>query len=174
MIQRPGPEEYAPYYGPYVENVGSGDVLETLGAELATTLALLAGASAEQERYRYEPAKWSVREVVAHLVDTERLFSYRALSFARGDGGPLPGVEQDQWVAAGGDGAALADLAEELAHVRRATLSLFRRLDEAALARRGVASGVEFTVRAFPFIIAGHEIHHRSLLMDRYCLGRTS
>jgi len=171
IIQRPGPDEYAPYYETYVGNVGSGDVLETLAAELARTLDLLGGLSAEQEGYRYEPGKWSVCEVVAHLVDTERLFSYRAMSFARGDAGPLPGMDQDQWVSAGGDAAPLSDLAEELAHVRGATISLYRRLDETALARRGVASGVEFSVRAFPFIIAGHELHHRGLLLDRYGLG---
>jgi hypothetical protein len=171
-IERPGPDEYAPYYGTYVGNVGSGDVLETLEAELATTLDLLGGVSAEQEGYRYEPDKWSVREVIAHLVDTERLFSYRALSFARGDGGPLPGMDQDEWVSAGGDTATLADLADEMAYVRGATITLFRRLDQAALARRGIASGVEFTVRAFPFIIAGHGAHHRKLLVERYGLER--
>ena len=173
-IERPGPDEYAPYYGAYVQNVGSGDVLETLQAEIARTLDLLRRAPAEQEGYRYETGKWSVREVVGHLVDTERLFSYRALSFARGDAGPLPGMDQDQWVTTGGDSAPLAGLAEELAQVRGATISLYHRLDETSLARRGVASGVEFSVRAFPFIIAGHEIHHRTLLVDRYGLGQAS
>ncbi len=171
-IARPGAGDFAPYYSTYVELVETDDVLDTLGREGRRTSAMLRRVPAELESYRYAPDKWSVREVVAHLIDTERVFAYRALSFARGDAGPLPGMDQDQWNAEGGaSGVPLATLADEFEAVRAATLTQFGRFDETALNRRGVASGVEFAVRAFPWVMAGHEIHHRRILIERYGLS---
>lgn len=170
-IDRPEPGDFAPYYGRYIDLVPEGDVLEALTREGARTSAMLAGVPPELETYRYEPGKWSVREVVAHLIDCERVFEYRALSFARGDAGPLPGMEQDQWNDIGkAGGTPLSALADEWAGVRQGTVGMFARMDPEALARRGVASGVEFTVRAFPWILAGHELHHRRILVERYGL----
>lgn len=171
-IERPGADEFAPYYGTYIDKVEGDDILDILARQGRATATLLRAVPGERETHRYAPGKWSVREVVAHLVDTEHLFTYRALSFARGDLGPLPGMEQEQWNDEGGAASVpLEALTKEMEAVRASTIALFRRMPEAALGRRGVASGVEFTVRAFPWVIAGHELHHRSVLEARYGLG---
>lgn len=168
-FDRPDPHEYAKYYGAYVEAVPPGDVLALLAAQLDQTLAMLDGIPAQRWGYRYAPGKWSVREVVGHLADAERVFAYRALRFARRDGTPLPGFEQDDYVLHGGfEARALPDVAREFAAVRRASLALFHGLDDDAVGRRGTANGVEFTVRAIPWIIAGHERHHVAVLRARY------
>ncbi len=168
-------DEHAPYYGRYVarakEAVGDGDVVAHLAAQGERTAALLAGVPADREGFRYEPGKWSVREVVGHLSDTERVMAYRALRIARGDETPLPGFDQDVFMAHSGfDARTLADLTDEYAAVRRATLALLSHLDDAALARRGTASGNPVTVRALVGIIAGHELHHLAILRERYGL----
>ena len=168
-MQRPEASEYFEYYGLYIDKVPEGEILSILESELGETLNLLDGLPVERANYRYEPGKWSVKEVIGHLIDVERLFSYRALSFARNDPAPLPSMEQDDW--AGFNNAAqrsLPDLLGELAAVRRASIALFRSFDDEMLARQGTASGYEFSVRTFPYIIAGHERHHRGILQDRY------
>jgi DinB superfamily len=166
---RPSAEEYAPYYEKYVTLVPAGDVVETLGRQGAETLALLRGLSEEQGASRYEPGKWSVKELVGHLIDAERVFAYRALRFARGDRTPVPGFEQDDYVLGGNfDARTLADLTDELEVVRRATLALLRPLGEAEWRRTGTASDHEVSVRALAHIIAGHELHHLRILRERY------
>jgi len=168
-IPRPVAAEYAPYYGRYIDKVPDGDLLRTLEDQGRETQAVLAGLSEAKALYRYAPGKWSVKEVVGHVTDTERVFSYRALRFARGDATALPGFDENAWVPAGSfDARSLADLAAELDAVRRATLALFRGLDAAALARRGTASDNAVSVRAIAWIIAGHERHHVALLHERY------
>jgi uncharacterized damage-inducible protein DinB len=168
-LSRPTPDEYAPYYGRYVEAVPPGDILQLLEDQRRETLALLAAVPETRWHHRYAPGKWSVAQVIGHVADTERVFAYRALRFARGDGTPLPGFEQDDYVAAADfDTLPLPALADELDHVRHATVALFRGMSEAALRRRGVASGVEFSVRSIPYIIAGHERHHMGVLRERY------
>jgi hypothetical protein len=168
-IPRPAPDEYAPYYGGYIDEVPPGNVIEILERQLAETLDLLRGVPASRETHRYAPGKWSIREIVGHLSDTERIFTYRALCFSRSERTPLPGFEEDDYVAAAGfDTRLLTDLARELETVRGATLTLFRGLSGDALLRRGTASGKEFTVRAIAHIIAGHERHHVRLLRERY------
>ena len=169
MIPRPARDEYAPYYHTYVGAVPDGDLLEMLDESLEETLGLLGGIGEGGGGHRYAEGKWSVREVVGHIVDTERVMAYRALRIARGDRTPLPGFDQDPYVAAAGfDRRTLADLSDELAAVRAASVHLFRHLDDEALARRGTASGSEVTVRALAWIIAGHEMHHRRILRERY------
>ena len=166
---RPAPDEYAPSYGKYTALVPEGDVVETLRRQLDDTLALLGGLSEEQADSRYEPGKWSIKELSGHMIDAERIFAYRALRIARGDQTPLPGFEQDDYVATGNFGArTLADLAEEFDLVRRSTLKLFSRLDDAAWLRRGTASDNEVSVRALAYIIAGHAAHHVNILRERY------
>ena len=168
-IPRPVAAEYAPYYGRYIDKVPDGDLLRTLEDQGRETQAVLAGLSEAKALYRYAPGKWSVKEVVGHVTDTERVYSYRALRFARGDATALPGFDENAWVPAGSfDARSLADLAAELDAVRRATLALFRGLDAAALARRGTASDNAVSVRAIAWIIAGHERHHVALLHERY------
>jgi len=167
--ERPDTTEYAPFYAGYVAQVPDGDVLGTLTWQLDDTLALLRGLSDAEGEGRYAPGKWSVKEVVGHIADTERIMAYRALRVARGDRTPLPGFDQDDYVrAARADGRPLAALASELESVRRATLTLFRSFDEEALLRRGVANGVEVTPRALAYVIAGHERHHVEILHARY------
>ena len=169
LAARPLDTEYAPYYGRYVSRVPDGDVVRTLETQIADTLALLRGVPEARAGHRYADDKWSLKEVVGHMADAERIFAYRAMRIGRGDATPLPGFEQDDYVRnAGFDRVPLADLVAELEAVRRATILLLRGMDDAALARRGTASGFDVTVRALAFIIAGHERHHAGIIRERY------
>ena len=168
-IPRPDATEYAPFYGTYVGKVPDGDLLELLERQRRETQNLLAGLSDTQALHRYAPGKWSMKEVVGHLMDSERVFCYRALRFARADEKPLQGFDEKAWVPAGSfDARPLADLAAELDAVRRATIALFGGFDAAALARKGTANNNEVTVRALAWIVAGHERHHVAILRERY------
>jgi len=166
---RPATTEYAPHYETYISLVTSDDILGALESQRLQTAQLLAPRSERDGNFRYAPGKWSVKEIVGHLSDAERIFSYRALRIARGDSTPLPGFEQDDYIR-GGNFAdrSLADLSEEFAAVRAATLALFGSLADQAWARRGKASNSEVSVRALAYIIAGHELHHRRILFERY------
>jgi uncharacterized damage-inducible protein DinB len=167
--ERPGSTEHDPYYSRYIDQVPEGDVLDTLGWQMGDTLVFIRGLPEAAGSSRYAPGKWSVKEVLGHMADTERIFAYRALRVARGDRTPLPGFEQDDYVREGRfDRRPLAALASEFESVRNATLSLFRSLDDEALLRRGVANKVEITPRALAYIIAGHERHHLEILRTRY------
>lgn len=166
---RPDETEYHPEFGKYVTLVPAGDIVTVLGSQIEETLALLRSVTEEGGRYRYAPGKWSVKELVGHLIDSERIFSYRALSFARDDRTALPGYEQDDYIRGGSfDAVPLDELAAEFASVRQATVFLFKHLDEEAWARRGLANDNEVSVRALAHIIAGHELHHRGVLRDKY------
>lgn len=168
-MNRPAPTEYAEFYGTYVMKVPGNDVLGILESQRVQMLQLFAGRSERDGSFRYAPGKWTVKEVLGHITDTERIFTYRALRIARGDQTPLPGFEQDDFVKHGAFGErTLAGLAEEFALVRSASLALFRSFPEQAWPRRGVASLKEVTVRALAFITAGHQIHHRLILEERY------
>lgn len=168
-LQRPLEGEFAPYYANYIAQVPDGDVLETLSKQLGETQALLRSIPEEQAGHRYAPEKWSIREVIGHLIDSERIFAYRALRFARGDVNPLTSFDQDDYVrASGSDRRKLADLAAEFEHVRRSTIAMLRSLDESAAERRGKANNAEVSVRAVAYIIAGHERHHLTILRERY------
>jgi hypothetical protein len=145
------------------------DVVAALEAQRLQMAQLLAGRSERDGNFRYAPGKWSVKEVIGHLADSERIFAYRALRIARRDTTPLSGFEQDDYVREAGSGSReLSDLAEEFATVRAATVSLYRSLSDEAWKRRGSANKNEVTVRALAFITAGHELHHRSILEQRY------
>jgi uncharacterized damage-inducible protein DinB len=166
---RPQASEYAPYYQKYVALVPEGEIVETLEAQLRETKLLLARLSEKEAEFRYAEGKWSVKEVLGHISDTERVFAYRLLRIARGDQTPLAGFDQDDYVKTGNFSARpLAELLEEFTVVRRATIALLRTLDEAAWLRRGVANQKEISVRALAFILAGHERHHRRVLQERY------
>ncbi len=166
---RPEPSEYAEFYEKYIALVPQGDLFATLEKQLNQYKSLLGKLTEPQSEFRYEPAKWSIKEVVGHVTDTERIFAYRLLRIARGDQTPLSGFEQDDYVKEGNFSARkLADLLEEFSLVRRATLALLRSLPSKAWTRRGNANQKEITVRALGFIIAGHDCHHRVILEQRY------
>jgi hypothetical protein len=168
-IPRPTSSEYAPAYGGYVSAVPEGDLLSLLERQGRETVALLRGVSEKKSQYRYAPEKWSIREVVGHVNDAERVFTYRALRFARADATPLPSFDENAWGdASNADSRALAEHLEELAAVRAATLALFRGFSEEQFARSGVASNHEITVRALAYITAGHERHHVKVLREKY------
>ena len=170
---RPGASEYASYYETYVSKVPETDLLAALDAQTEETLALVRGLSDDVAGYRYEPGKWSVAELIGHVVDGERVFAYRLLTFARGDATSLPGFDQDVFMSGADFGSyTLAELADEYEHVRRATASLLRHLPAEAWSRTGVASDAEVSVRGLAYIILGHERHHLGILRERY-LGAT-
>lgn len=169
---RPAAGEHSPYFGRYVEQVPDGDLLALLDTQVRETASLLRSLPEQRGLHRYSEGKWSINDVVQHISDAERVFSYRALRFARGDTTPLASFEQDGWVpVANADGRKLSDLVSELEQVRGSTLALLRSLDDAAIGRRGTASGFEVTVRALAWIIAGHERHHLTILRERYLAG---
>jgi uncharacterized damage-inducible protein DinB len=168
-IPRPEPTEYAPYYGRYISLVSGSDILTTLDSERRQTLLVLCGRDETDGDFRYAPDKWSAKEVLGHVCDSERVFAYRALRISRGDQTPMEGFEQDDYVRNGPfANRPLADLIEDYIAVRRATLTLLRNLDEEAWLRRGIANKNEVSVRALAYIIAGHEIHHRRILEEKY------
>lgn len=171
-LNRPGSDEYAPYYEKYVSLVPEGDVITTLKRQLDSTLALIRGLNESQGANRYAPDKWSIKELLGHIIDTERIFGYRALRFARNDKTPLPGYEQDDYVRnANFDGRQLSDLANEFEGVRRSNIELFKSFTEDAWSRCGTANDYEVTVLALAHIIAGHEAHHVGILRTRYFSG---
>jgi DinB superfamily len=168
-MHRPEPTEYAENYANYIAQVPGADVLGVLESQRLQMLQLFAGRSERDGNFRYAPGKWTVKEVLGHVTDAERIFTYRALRIARGDQTPLPGFEQDDYVRNGGfGGRTLGGLVDEFAAVRGASIALFRSFDEETFARRGVANQKEVTVRALAFITAGHQIHHRTILEERY------
>jgi len=171
-IARPEPGEYAPYYDRYISLIPGTDILGTLDAQRRQTMLLLSGRDERDGEFRYAPDKWSAKEVLGHVCDTERVFAYRALRIARGDQTPLAGFEQDDYVRNGPFARApLEEIIEDYIAVRRATLTLLRNLEEAAWTRRGVASKNEVSVRALAYMIAGHELHHRRILEEKYFGG---
>lgn len=170
MIDRPTlHKDYNEFYQTYVGKVPEGDVLALLSEGPVITGELLSGLSVEQETYAYAPGKWTVREVLGHMLDTERLFAYRALSIARDAQQVLPGMDQDVWASA--SSAADRPVSDQLAEwelVRRGNVAMFRGFGPRQWSQVGSASGFPFAVRAFPFVMAGHEIHHCQVLAERY------
>jgi uncharacterized damage-inducible protein DinB len=168
-IPRPQTDEHLAYYGKYIEKVPDGDLISLLREQLMDTVALLKDVSPEKADYAYGPGKWTIKEVVGHIMDGERVFAYRALRFARNDHTDLPGFDENAWVPAANFGArTLGDLLEELQVVRASTIHFAKHLDDETLKRRGKANGAEVSVRALLYIIAGHERHHVALLKERY------
>jgi hypothetical protein len=169
MIGRPQEVEAAPYYFTYINQVMGDDVVGIIESQLEESLAFFSGISEESSLYRYEPEKWSIRQVLNHVTDTERAFAFRTLWFARGFEAPLPSYDQN--VAASGAGAdriLWEAHVEEFRRVRLSTISLFRNMPDEAWSRSGIASDNPFSVRALAFIIAGHVMHHLTVLRERY------
>jgi uncharacterized damage-inducible protein DinB len=169
MMRRPERSEFAAYYSTYVDKVPDGDIRQILESQSVQVPTLLAAIPQSQTDHRYAAGKWSIREVLAHLNDCERLFVFRAFWFARGFAGPLPSFDQNvAMTGAAAEQRVWADHIEEFRAVRAATLTLFRNLPSEAWDRSGVASDNPVTVRALAYITAGHVVHHLVLLNERY------
>ena len=169
-IQKPEPAEYAPYAIQYIGLLpDDGQVLEHLEKNLAATRALLLALPEEKLLYRYADGKWTIKEIVQHITDDERIYAYRALRFARHDATELPGFDQEDYTRyADANRRPLPDLLDELSTVRAATLSLYEGLPDEALLRRGVANENPMSVRASAYHIAGHELWHVKIIRERY------
>lgn len=171
-VGRPEPDEIPSHFVGYIKRVPEADPVMVLADQIEATATLLRGCSDREAMHRYAQGKWSVKEVVGHLADVERIMAYRALRIARGDTTALPGFDENAYVPpARFDNRSLADLVGELRTARAATLSLFRSFDGDAWKRRGTASGKPVSVRALGFMIPGHERHHLELLRTRYGIG---
>ena len=172
-IARPEADEHIEYYGKYIRLVRGEDAMEAMRSQIGDTVRLLQPLEESRALHRYAPGKWSIKEVVGHLTDGERVFAYRALRFGRADDTPLPGFDENTYVPAGRfDQRPLSDLVEEYQTVRASSIALYRGMNEEALLRRGSANGAPISVRALAWIIAGHELHHRGILIERYGLGK--
>ncbi len=168
-IIAPLPDEYAPYYQPYLDQVKEGTLMPMLEEQMHIVLDLLISMTDEQADFRYAEGKWSVREVIGHMIDTERIFATRALCFARGETTALPGYDQDTYIAnADFAGRSRGSLSAEDGQLRKSHLFLFPSWSEDVQQRRGTADGNVMSVRAVPWIIAGHERHHLGVLQERY------
>lgn len=167
----PNPDEYLPYYGRYIARVTDADPIAGLESEIEHTCRMLGAVPESEAGQRYAPGKWSIREVVGHLCDVERVFAERAHRFARCDETPVPGFDENAYVAhAGFDARTLADLLAEFRAVRGSSVALFRSFDDQAWTRRGTADGSPISVRALMCNILGHERHHADLFRSKYGL----
>lgn len=169
VITRPENTEFNAYYGKYINAVAGDDAFAVMRDQIEETMRLLQSIPEGRGAFRYAPGKWSIKEVIGHMCDTERIMCYRALRMARADATPLPGFEQDDFVAAANfDTRSLQSLMAELQSIRAATLAFFSSLDEPMLRRTGTASNSPFSVRALAYVIAGHERHHVKILREKY------
>jgi uncharacterized damage-inducible protein DinB len=169
MLARPQPNEAASYYSTYIDRVTGDDIVKVLATQLDEVTAFLSAISEEQSLHRYAPDKWSMRELLGHVNDTERVFVFRAVWFARGFQDPLPSFDQEiAFKAAESDKVSWASHIDEFRAIRSATLAFFRNLPADAWLRSGIASGNSVTVRALAYIVAGHVSHHVAILRERY------
>jgi hypothetical protein len=169
IVERPAASEVPDAYEEYVSRVPEGDALPALERQIADVRRRLGAVSEERAGFRYAPDKWSVREVLGHLIDTERVFGYRALCIARGDATPLPGFDENAYAASSGhDRRTLATLLDEFEAVRRSHVALFAHLDPPATRRAGTANGRAISVRALAYVLVGHARHHLAVLEARY------
>ncbi len=169
---RPQPTEFAEYYGRYIARVPDGDIVATMRSQGAEVIPFLAGVDAKRTTFRYAPGKWSLHEVVGHVVDMEWVFTVRALSFARGLKEPMPGVDENEFVPlAKFDEQSWPALLEQWRALRVANTSLFGTFDDDAWVRTGIASGYPVSVRALAYIVAGHAEHHMGVIRERYLSG---
>lgn len=168
-MNRPNETEYAPYYQSYVDQVSENEILPVLRAQMDDLDVLLDRVDSEKQTYRYAEGKWSIREMIGHLIDGERVFGYRAFCIARGEQQNLPGFDQNDYMAtAPYNNIELDDLLSELRLIRLGNIAMFRTLDGEAWNRVGTANGNQVTVRAIAFIMAGHVRHHMKVLRERY------
>ncbi|WP_439879956.1 DinB family protein [Pontibacter sp. MBLB2868] len=169
LIGYPTTEEYSGYVAPYIQLAQAEDLIEGLTASYSYIAGLMQGLSEEQLLHRYAEGKWSIKELLVHMLDAERIFSYRALRFARQDKSALPGFDENAYVAPSrADNRDINSILAEYTAVRTATIELFKSFDEEALSQKGTGSGLELSVRAIGYTILGHEIHHLKVIRERY------
>ncbi len=162
-------EEYPEYFSPYIETVADVDLVEELEISVHRLIRFIQDIPMDKHDYSYAEGKWTIKDIIQHLIDAERIFSYRALRFARNDKTELPGFEEDLYAEiANGNKRSLIDLLSELAVVRQATLSLFKTFSEEVMMRKGIASNNAVSVRAIGFVIIGHQNHHQRIFQERY------
>jgi hypothetical protein len=173
FMARPDTSEFNPYFELYIGKVPDGEIVETLSIQLDEFVTFLDGVGEDKSAFRYEPKKWSIKEVVGHIIDCERIFGARALAIARRDQTPLPSFDQDVYVAEGKfDDRTLEDLIGEFEHLRRSHLSLFSSFGEDVWLQRGNAGDNEVSVGAIAWIVAGHLIHHVGVVKECYLQAR--
>jgi len=169
MSTRPAATEYPAFYQRYVDLVPEDDVQSALADQAKKTAAIVRGIGEEKAAFRYAPGKWSVKGVIGHFVDAERIFCYRALAIARGEAKSLPGFDENSYAEAGDfDRRSIRDLADDYEAARRSTIAMFRGIPDAGWTRRGVANDVPVNVLGLAYITLGHERHHLKVLRDRY------
>lgn len=167
-------DEYGAFYSTYINHCKGKSLMAQIGSKTDTLPVVVEELTDEEMMYRYEPGKWSIKQVIGHITDTERVMAFRALAFSRGDKNPLPGFEQDQYVEqANFEERSATDLLEEYKIVRKSTIVLFSSFTDKMMRKRGTASDVEFSVRALGMIICGHELHHIKLLKERYLFRKS-
>lgn len=161
--------EFAPFYSSYVAQVSDGDLLEELEISVHDLIRFVQNVPMDKYDYRYAEGKWTIKDILQHLMDSERVFAYRALRIARNDKTPLPGFDENEFADnAGGDDRSIRDLLTELALIRQSTIHLFKTFNEETLGRIGTASGFSVSVRALGVIIIGHQKHHQKVFEERY------
>lgn len=169
MTIKPSVGEYPSYFKSYIDQVPEGNLLEILISQIEETTAFLSTLEESQWNYRYAPGKWTLKEMLGHISDTERIMSYRLLRISRGDQTPLSGYDEDEYVkGASFQNHSIVELLEEFKAVRHSTYTLIRGLNEDSWGRKGVANDREISVRAIAYIIAGHELHHVRIIKERY------
>ena len=171
MDRRPNADEYAKYYETYISKIPGGDIIDILEKQHHAIMEFLETIKEDKSNYSYAPGKWSVKEVLGHVNDAERVFGYRALRFSRKDENPLAGFEQDDYVANSNfKNIAIADLAKEFSAIRQSNILMFKGLTDDMWMKKGIASNNNVTVRAIAYILAGHAEHHKKVLIEKYGL----
>lgn len=165
----PDSSEYAHFYSTYVELVGKGNIINTLNEQMHDMFTLINSVPGDKAFFAYADGKWTLKEVVGHMIETERVFSYRALAISRGNDVVLPGMDQDEYMEGNNyNKRTLANLSNEYLAVRVSTIHLLSNMTKEMIAKKGTASGTEVTVRAIAHIIAGHDIHHTNIIKEKY------
>lgn len=172
LIQKPHPQDYPNFYASYIDLIKDDSVIKVLENQSTAFQAFVKNLQAEKEDYRYAEGKWSVKEVIGHVLEVERIMTYRALAISRADQQSLPGMDENSYmVHSNYADQRLADLAEEFLHLRKANIYLFKSFSQEMLDRKGIANGNPITVAALIYIVAGHLDHHVRILRDRYLVG---
>ena len=168
-IARPGQDEYAPHYGTYISKVKSDDLIAELDSSMKDFINFMRTVPEAKLDYRYQDGKWTIREIIIHLMDAERIFTYRALRFSRNDQTPLSGFDENEYVPESNAATrSLDSLIEEYSALRNSTIALYKNFTPQMTMRTGIANGKEISVRALGYVIPGHEIHHMGVIKERY------